>query len=168
MSFDEESVESIEIENTSTTSTSHNNDDNNINFNNNMNNSSISSSSSRDSNSSSSSSNNVNNNNVDIIQIVDGNVHRNVRQRVVMTPMDLNLITSRIFLRMKEVNIDNLSDEEEILKMNLNRNYIDVQLLRLITPSKDQKANIYSRQKKQQSRCSFQSIISMSNPFFKK
>jgi hypothetical protein len=49
---------------------------------------------------------------------------------------------------MREVKIDDLSDEIKIFSMNLNRNHLDVQLLRVITPNKDQKASIYARKQR--------------------
>ena len=46
---------------------------------------------------------------------------------------------------MKEVHIDDLTDEEKTSKMNMNRNYLDVQLIRLIMPSqRDQKVTLYT------------------------
>jgi hypothetical protein len=66
-----------------------------------------------------------------------------VRQRIELMPLDVSLRQSRLMRKMTEVNIDDLANDEAIFKMNLNRNYIDVQLVRVITPNKDQKANVY-------------------------
>ena len=71
---------------------------------------------------------------------------RTTRQRTSMVPVDPRHANSRLFSgRMKEVNIDDLTDEEKTSKMNMNQNYLDVQLIRLIMPSqRDQKVTLYT------------------------
>ena len=71
---------------------------------------------------------------------------RTTRQRTIMVPVDPRHENMRLFSgRMKEVHIDDLTDEEKTSKMNMNRNYLDVQLIRLIMPSqRDQKVTVYT------------------------
>jgi len=67
------------------------------------------------------------------------------RPRLIIEPLDTNLVGSRMMTRMKEVSLDALMCEDKVQEMNLNRNYIDVQLIRLITPEqKDHRASIYN------------------------
>ena len=69
---------------------------------------------------------------------------RQNRQRVILAPLEDELLNSRIITRTREVSINALSCDD-VYEMNMNCNYIDVQLLRIITPrSKDQKAYLYS------------------------
>ena len=69
---------------------------------------------------------------------------RQNRRRVILAPLEDELLNSPIITRTREVSIDALSSDE-VYEMNMNRNYIDVQLLRIITPrSRDQKAYLYS------------------------
>jgi hypothetical protein len=92
---------------------------------------------------------NFNNNNHPPPNLGDDNNRRNVRSRTQLSPIDQSLIGSVLMRRMtNEVTIDDLIDEKKILEMNLNRNYIDVQLVRVITPNKDQKANIYATRRR--------------------
>ena len=58
----------------------------------------------------------------------------------VLKPLDPELIS--IMKKLSEVNVDQLEGDESN-KINLNRVYIDVQLLRLITPNQQQKAMTY-------------------------
>ena len=58
----------------------------------------------------------------------------------VLKPLDPDLIP--IMNKLSEINVDQLEGDESN-KINLNRVYIDVQLLRLITPSLQQKAMTY-------------------------
>ena len=55
-------------------------------------------------------------------------------------PVDIELLP--IMTRLSEIGVDQLEGDESN-KLNLNRVYIDVQLLRLITPSLQQKAMTY-------------------------
>ena len=55
-------------------------------------------------------------------------------------PLDTDLVP--LMNRLIEINIDQLEGDEPN-KLNLNRVYVDVQLLRLITPSSQQKAMTY-------------------------
>ena len=58
----------------------------------------------------------------------------------VLKPLDPELIP--IMKKLNEINVDQLEGDESN-KINLNRIYIDVQLLRLITPNLQQKAMTY-------------------------
>ena len=60
------------------------------------------------------------------------------RQRVILAPMEDCLLNSQMITRTREVSISSLSGDEDF-EMNMNRNYIDVQLIRIITPKKEQK-----------------------------
>ena len=52
------------------------------------------------------------------------------RVRPSMVPLDPGLINSRMMTNMNEVNVDRLRvGKEDIYEMNLNRNYLDVQLI---------------------------------------
>ena len=62
-------------------------------------------------------------------------------------PLDTDLLDSATMNRIKEVNIDELEGERHLF-LNLNRVYIDVQLLRLITPNSTQKAVIYGARRR--------------------
>ena len=72
-----------------------------------------------------------NNENVGIENIGDGPV---------IEPVDTKLLP--IMNRLSEISVDQMEGDESN-KLNLNRVYIDVQLLRLITPSLQQKAMTY-------------------------
>ena len=96
----------------------------------------------------------VDNNQDDILQEGGGGVNRpreehqpemrQNRRRVILAPLEDELLNSPIITRTREVSIDALRSDE-VYEMNMNRNYIDVQLLRIITPrSRDQKAYLYS------------------------
>ena len=50
-----------------------------------------------------------------------------------MQPVDSRLNGSRMMTRMKEVRVDDLIGEK-VFSMNMNRDYIDVQLIQLIAP----------------------------------
>ena len=65
------------------------------------------------------------------------------RQRVILVPLEDSLLNSRMITRTNEVSITTLSSDD-VFTMNMNRNYIDVQLIRIITPRKEQKAYLYS------------------------
>jgi hypothetical protein len=73
--------------------------------------------------------------------------NENRRMRHVLSPLDLSLLNERFMRRMKEVKVD-LLQGESVLEINLNRIYIDVQIIRVITPSPAQKANIYGVRRK--------------------
>ena len=70
------------------------------------------------------------------------------RLRTILRPLDNELLNSRMISRTNEVLIDDLIGDS-VYEMNLNRNYLDVQLVRIITPNRDQKAHIYSIRRKQ-------------------
>ena len=55
----------------------------------------------------------------------------------------LGAYCNRMIRNSKEVLINNLMNES-VFEMNLNRNYIDSQIIRIIIPSNDQKATLYS------------------------
>ena len=71
------------------------------------------------------------------------------RNRSMLSPLDETLQNTRQFSMVREVKLDDLMDEKKVLEMNMNRQYIDAQLLRIITPNKDQKASIYFRRQNQ-------------------
>jgi hypothetical protein len=74
------------------------------------------------------------------------------RRRMIIEPVDSTLNGSRMMTRMKEIGVDDLIGEK-VYSMNMNRNYIDVQLIRLITPvQKDHRVMIYSVRKQNGSR----------------
>ena len=60
-------------------------------------------------------------------------------------PLDTDLVL--LMNRLTEINIDQLEGDEPN-KLNLNRVYVDVQLLRLITPSSQQKAMTYGARRR--------------------
>ena len=62
-------------------------------------------------------------------------------------PLDTDFVDNVTMNRINEVNIDELEGERH-LYLNLNRVYIDVQLLRLITPNSTQKAVIYGARRR--------------------
>ena len=70
-------------------------------------------------------------------------MRRQNRQRVILAPLEDELLNSPMITRTREVSIDALSGDD-VYEMNMNRNYIDVQLIRIITPKKEQKAYLYS------------------------
>ena len=59
------------------------------------------------------------------------NNEQNARQRVILQPLEDNLRVSTMVRVQREVNITALGSDE-IFTMNLNRNYLDVQLIRII------------------------------------
>ena len=65
------------------------------------------------------------------------------RPRTILQPLDDVLLNHRMMINTREVLINNLMDES-VFEMNLNRNYIDSQIVRIIIPSSDQKATLYS------------------------
>ena len=71
----------------------------------------------------------------------------NQRRRTLLTPLDDSLVLSRMNSRMKEVSINRLTTDDAF-NMNLNRNCLTAQLLRCITPSANQRANIYSSRRR--------------------
>ena len=77
------------------------------------------------------------------VQNADNN-EQNARQRVILQPLEDNLRVSTMVRVQREVSITALGSDE-IFTMNLNRNYLDVQLIRIITSKKEQKAHLYSR-----------------------
>ena len=77
------------------------------------------------------------------VQNADNN-EKNSRQCVILQPLEDNLRVSTMVRVQREVNITALRGIE-IFSMNLNQNYLDVQLIRIITSKKEQKAHLYSR-----------------------
>ena len=67
----------------------------------------------------------------------------NVRQRVILQPLEDSLRTSTMIRLAREVSITSLGNDE-VYTMNLNRNYLDVQLIRIITSKREQKEHLYS------------------------
>lgn len=65
------------------------------------------------------------------------------RRRVILAPLEDCLLNSRMITHTREISITTLSSDN-VYTMNMNRNYIDVQLIRIITPRKEQKAYLYS------------------------
>ena len=71
----------------------------------------------------------------------------NNRQRTVLFPLDPTFHGSRSFTRTREISVNILSTESSST-MNLTKKYILAQLLRIISPSPNQKANIYSNRRR--------------------
>ena len=71
------------------------------------------------------------------------NYQRNQRQCILLQLLHHTLVHHRMIQNLKEVLIINLIDRS-VYSANLNRNKTDVQILRKIIPSKDQKAALYS------------------------
>ena len=69
------------------------------------------------------------------VQNADNN-EQNARQRVILQPLEDNLRVSTMVRVQREVSITALGSDE-IFTMNLNRNYLDVQLIRIITSKKE-------------------------------
>ena len=65
------------------------------------------------------------------------------RQRSVLSPLDDDITRSLLMRRVREIKIHDLQGDA-VYDMNLNRNFIDVQIIRIITPNTNQKANIYA------------------------
>ena len=70
----------------------------------------------------------------------DDNVSEENEDELMYTPLDTELLP--LMERLNEIKIEQL-EGEETNKINLNRSFLDVQLLRLITPSSQQKAMAY-------------------------
>ncbi len=83
---------------------------------------------------------------------------RSRRQRVILAPLEDCLLNSRMITRTTEVSIDSLSSDD-VYKMNMNRNYIDVQLIRIITAKREQKAYIYYRKGQNPNETNFSRIF---------
>ena len=60
----------------------------------------------------------------------------NARQRVVLHPLEDILRTSTMIRVLREVSITTLGSDETFT-MNLNQNYIDVQMIRIITSKRE-------------------------------
>ena len=73
----------------------------------------------------------------------DMNAQQNARQRVILQPLEDSLRNSTMIRNIREVSINALASDE-IYDMNLNRNYVDAQLIRIITSRQEQKAYLYS------------------------
>ena len=69
------------------------------------------------------------------VQNADNN-EQNARQRVILQPLEDNLRVSTMVRVQRDVSITALGGEE-IFTMNLNQNYLDVQLIRIITSKKE-------------------------------
>ena len=69
---------------------------------------------------------------------------RNVQARTILSPMDETQVSRLVFNRCRnEVKLNDLANDDKIFELNLNRIYINVELLRIITPAADIKANVY-------------------------
>ena len=68
------------------------------------------------------------------VQNADNN-EQNARQRVILQPLEDNLRVSTMVRVQRDVSITALGSDE-IFTMNLNQNYLDVQLIRIITSKK--------------------------------
>ena len=77
----------------------------------------------------------------------DGKEEDNEIDPVSFEPLDTDLIDDDTMDRLNEVNIDELEGDNHLF-LNLNRVYVDVQLLRLITPNSSQKAVIYGARRR--------------------
>ena len=73
----------------------------------------------------------------------DPNSAPNQRQRTTLQPIDNSLIYHRMLTRTTEVLINNLMNDN-VFTMNLTRQYVDAQIMRIIIPNRDQKATLYS------------------------
>lgn len=73
----------------------------------------------------------------------NNNINSNQRQRTNLIPLDSSLINQPVITDLKEVGVNDLIGEK-VFDIDLDDQYIDVQLLRIITPNTDQKAHIYS------------------------
>ena len=69
------------------------------------------------------------------------------RRRTMMQPLDPSHAGSTLFTRLREISVNVLSSEGAST-MNMNRKYILVQLIRIISPGATQKANIYGSRRK--------------------
>ena len=69
------------------------------------------------------------------------------RLRTMLQPLDPSHAGSTLFTRLREISVNVLSSEGAST-MNMNRKYILVQLIRIISPGATQKANIYSSRRK--------------------
>lgn len=67
------------------------------------------------------------------------------RRRHSMLPFDMNLFGSAVVTRLREVSISTLMQDDVQETNNMNRFYLDVQILRVITPSPNQNAVVYNR-----------------------
>ena len=77
----------------------------------------------------------------------DGKEQDNEIDLLPFEPLDTDLIDDETMDRINEVNIDELEGDNHLF-LNLNRVYVDVQLLRLITPNSSQKAVIYGARRR--------------------
>ena len=67
------------------------------------------------------------------------------RQRCTLVPLESQLRYSRLITRTREVSINDLSGNEIFQNnVNLNRQFINAQMLRIITPTRDMKAQLYA------------------------
>ena len=71
------------------------------------------------------------------------NNKQNARQRVILQPLEDSLRVSTMIRVAREVSVTALRGDE-IYSMNLNGNYLDAQLIRIITAKREQKAYLYS------------------------
>ena len=77
----------------------------------------------------------------------DGKEQDNEMDLLPYEPLDTDLIDDDTMDRINEVNIDELEGDNHLF-LNLNRVYVDVQLLRLITPNSSQKAVVYGARRR--------------------
>ena len=71
------------------------------------------------------------------------NNKQSARQRVILQPLEYSLHVSTMIRVAREVSIIDLRSNDAF-SINLNQNYIDVQLIRIITEKREQKAYLYS------------------------
>ena len=69
------------------------------------------------------------------------------RQRTILQPLDPARAGSALFTRFREVSVNTLSSDLA-LTMNMNRMYLLVQLIRVISPGPSQKANVYNARRR--------------------
>lgn len=75
----------------------------------------------------------------------EGAARAAARQRNILVPLESQLLHSRLITRTSEASIDNLIGDQVFLSnRNLNRQFINAQLLRIITPTRDMKAQLYA------------------------
>ena len=93
------------------------------------------------------SNSNASSNDLDINSSLIGGNARLQRQRTMLQPLNPSHVGTPLFLRLREVSLNTLSGEEAFT-VKLNRKYLLVQLIRIISPGATQKANIYSSRRK--------------------
>lgn len=82
------------------------------------------------------------------------------RQRIVQSPIDQNLINTRV-MRTEEIRVKDLLNENVEMEMSLNKTHVNLQILRIITPQAGNTGNAMTRYQRgnQQQRINFIRII---------